>query len=103
MFIRVSYMHPKAGNEDRLREILQGLSAFYRTQPGYLSGYLLEPYASATDAGKRFGRVGLWEDEHAAERAAQDAHSMALRSELARIVEEDSHRELTFEGRPDDE
>jgi quinol monooxygenase YgiN len=103
MFIRVSYMHPKTGNEQRLREVLKDLSMFYRQQPGYLGGYILDPYASAADAGKRFGRVGLWEDEHAAERAAQQDHSMALRSELARIVEEDSHRELTFEGRPDDQ
>jgi len=101
MFVRISYMHPKSGNEARVREILQELSSFYHSQPGYQSGYLLDPYEGARSAATRLGRVGIWDSEDAAEHAGQQEHSMALRAELTRIVEEDSHTELTFFGRPD--
>ncbi len=101
MFVRISYMHPKEGQEGRLKDILQKLSAYYHDQPGYQGGYILNPYEHAEDPGRRWGRVGLWSSEDAAERAAQTEHSMALRSELARIVEEDTHYEFSFEGSPD--
>lgn len=103
MFVRISYMHPKEGQEQRLKDVLQKLSTFYREQPGYLGGYILNPYEHAPQAEKRWGRVGVWESEDAAERAAQVEHTMALRSEIGRIVEEDSHNEFTFEGTPDNQ
>ena len=101
MFIRISYMHPKDGQEARLKELLQKLSTFYREQSGYQGGYILNPYDKAPVGERRWGRVGLWDSEDAAEHAAQAEHSMALRSELTRVVEEDSHYEFTFEGTPD--
>ena len=101
MFVRISYMHPKEGQEARLKELLQKLSAYYREQPGYQGGYILNPYEGAPADERRWGRVGIWETEDAAEHAAQAEHSMALRSELTRAVEEDSHYEFTFEGTPD--
>jgi len=101
MFVRISYMHPKEGQEARLKDILQQLSAFYHDQKGYQGGYILNPYEGAADDVRRWGRVGLWASEDDAEHAAQTEHSMALRSELARIVEEDSHYEFSFEGSPD--
>jgi len=101
MFIRISYMHPKEGQEARLKENLQQLSDHYRKQPGYQGGYILNPYLKASGEDRRWGRVGLWDNEDSAERAAQADHSMALRSELSRIVEEDTHYEFSFEGTPD--
>ena len=101
MFVRISYMHPKEGQEARLRELLQKLSAYYREQSGYQGGYILNPYAGAAAEDRRWGRVGFWESVEVAEHAAQAEHSMALRSELSRIVEEDSHYEFTFEGTVD--
>ena len=101
MFVRISYMHPKEGQEDRLKGILRDLSAFYREQSGYQGGWVLNPYEKARAEDRRWGRVGIWESEDAAEHAAQTAHSMALCSELARIVVEDSHYELSFEGTTD--
>jgi heme-degrading monooxygenase HmoA len=94
-------MHPKEGQEARLKELLQKLSTHYHEQPGYQSGYILNPYSGAPNDDRRWGRVGLWDSEDAAEHAAQTEHSMALRSELSRIVAEDSHFEFTFEGTPD--
>ncbi|MGE3961774.1 MAG: hypothetical protein AB7F65_08855 [Dehalococcoidia bacterium] len=101
MFVRVSYMHPKEGQEDRLKDILHKLSDHYHDQPGYEGGWILNPYAKAKAEDRRWGRVGLWATDDAAEHAAQTEHSMALRSELARIVVEDSHYELSFEGTAD--
>lgn len=101
MFVRVSHMHPKEGQEARLTELLKQLSAFYREQSGYQGGYILGPYEGAEPEDRRWGRVGLWESSHAAEHAAQQEHSMALRAELTRVVEEDSHFEYSFEGTPD--
>lgn len=101
MFVRISYMHPKEGQEARLKDLLLKLSAYYREQSGYQGGYILYPYEHAQVKDRRWGRVGVWDTEDAAEHAAQAEHSLALRSELARIVVEDSHSELTFEGTPD--
>ena len=101
MFVRISYMHPKEGQQARLQELLQKLSAYYREQEGYEGGYILNPYAGAETEDRRWGRVGFWATADNAEHAAQTEHSMALRSELARIVEEDTHYEFTFEGTPD--
>lgn len=39
MFVRISYMHPKEGQQARLQELLQKLSAYYRDQDGYEGGY----------------------------------------------------------------
>lgn len=101
MFVRISYMHPKEGQEARLRELLQNLSDLYHAQPGYRGGYILNPYEGAEAEDRRWGRVGVWESEEAAEHAAQTAPSLAMRAELLRIVEEDTHLELTFEGTED--
>jgi heme-degrading monooxygenase HmoA len=101
MFVRVSHMKPKQGQQKRLIELLDKLSAYYHEQPGYISGYILSPYEGAGGDAMRWGRVGLWETVSGAEEAAQQEHAMALRAELTRIVEEDSHYELTFQGAPD--
>lgn len=102
LFVRVSHMKPKQGQQQRLIELLDKLSAYYREQPGYISGYILSPYEGAGDDVMRWGRVGLWETAGSAEDAAQQEHAMALRAELTRIVEEDSHYELTFQGESDE-
>lgn len=101
MFIRVSHMVAKAGQEARLGEVLRKLSAFYHEQAGYETGYILSPYPEAGEAAHRHGRVGVWASQQAAEDAAQAQHAMALRAELSRIVEEDSHYEYSFSGEPD--
>ncbi len=101
MFVRVSHMTPKDGQENHLTEVLTKLSAFYREQPGYIGGYILSPYPSAPADARRFGRVGSWESQDAAEDAAQQQHAMALRAELSRMVEEDSHYEFSFNAQPD--
>jgi hypothetical protein len=52
------------------------------------------------DGSGRIGRIGIWEQEDDAERAAQSQHDLALRSELNIVIEEDSHEEYSFNGVP---
>jgi hypothetical protein len=98
-YVRVSHMVPRAGQEAAVEDILRKLSAFYPAQPGYITGWILTPHEHT--ATRRLGRVGVWATEDDAERAAQASHALALRSELMRVVEEDSHQELSFQGEPD--
>jgi len=95
-FVRVTYVVPRDGQVDRVREQLTKISAFFAEQPGYIEGYLLLPHEGASPPA--LGRFGVWESDKAAEDAAQAEHGMALRSELLRLIVEESHLELTFEG-----
>ena len=92
-YIRVSLMQPKRGQEQRVRDLLGQLIEFYESREGYITGYRL-----SHDETGRVGRIGIWESEDLAERAAVDTHDMALRSELSRVVEDGTHEELSFQG-----
>ena len=98
-YIRVSYMVPRPSQDGHVAEVLEKLSRHYLERPGYIQGYYLQPHPEA--APPRFGRVGIWESARAAEDAAQHEDIMALRAELIRLVDEDSHIELTFIGDAD--
>ena len=98
-FVRVTYVVPREGQVDRVQEQLKKLSEYYATQPGYIEGYLLMPHPMADPPA--MGRFGAWESDRAAEDAAQAEHGMALRAELLRLIQEDSHLELTFNGERD--
>jgi hypothetical protein len=93
-YVRISLMHPKAGQEEALNSLLDRLVEYYEQQPGYLTGYRLKNI----DGSGRVGRLGVWEHANDAERAAQTDHDLALRSELNMLVAEDSHEEYSFEG-----
>lgn len=99
VYVRVSHMIPRAGQEARVLEILERLSAHYASQPGYVAGWRLDPHEGADPI--RMGRVGVWATEEEAEQAAQTDRAMSLRAELIRLVDEDSHLELSFQGTPD--
>ncbi|MDA0301329.1 MAG: hypothetical protein O2822_02280 [Chloroflexi bacterium] len=95
-FVRVTYVVPRDGQVERVRDQLKKLSDYYATQPGYIEGYLLNPHPMANPPA--MGRFGVWESDKVAEDAAQTQHAMAPRAELLRLIDEDSHLELTFEG-----
>ena len=98
-FVRLTYVVPLPGQRQRVRDQLQKLSDYFAAQPGYLGGYLLLPTPNAVV--EAHGRVGVWESDHAADSAAQTEHGMALRGELLRLINEDSHLEYTFIGEAD--
>jgi quinol monooxygenase YgiN len=87
-------MLPKRGQANELDSLLDKLVDYYSEQPGFITGYRLKDI----DGSGRVGRLGVWEDEHAAEAAAQSDHDLALRSQLNMVVDEDTHEEYSFEG-----
>ena len=98
-YVRIAQMISRPGREAEVEEILKKLSQYYVQQRGYVAGYHLTPHS---DAGMtRHGRVGIWESEIAAQTAAQTEHSLALRAQLLRVIDEDTHQELSFQGTPD--
>ncbi len=98
-YIRIAQMISRPGREAEVEEILKKLSEYYPKQRGYMAGYALTPHSEGNMT--RHGRVGIWESEMAAQTAAQTEHHLALRAQLLRVVDEDTHMELSFEGRPD--
>ena len=48
-FVRVTYVVPREGQVERVREQLKKLSDYYATQPGYIEGYLLNPHVKVVD------------------------------------------------------
>ena len=91
-YIRISLMTPKDGAEQQLAAIMDDLLAFYARQQGYLAGYKL----LSADEDEQIGRVTIWEDEDAADATAQMAHVLSKRSEIAPLIEEDSHQERSY-------
>jgi heme-degrading monooxygenase HmoA len=91
-YVRVSLMRPRAGEEERVRELIDRLVSFFSTQPGFLSGYRLEP----VEPDGYMGRIGVWETAEQADRAAQANLDLALRSQMNMSLEE--HLEYSFHG-----
>jgi hypothetical protein len=85
-------MRARPGEEARVRELLDSLVAYYAQQPGFIKGYRLE----ATGPDGSFGRIGIWEREEDAERAAQTDRDLALRSQLNMSLLD--HAEHAFNG-----
>lgn len=97
IYLRLSLMRAKPGEEAHVSEILDELIRFYSTRSGYVEGYTLVE----SDPGQEVGRLTLWRSEADAEHVASMDHVMALRAELIRVVEAGSHLEKSFraEGR----
>ena len=96
VYVRLSLVRPKTGQESRVSDILNDLVGFYANQPGYLQGYTLV----TTAPGSEVGRLTLWRSEHDAEATASAQHVMSQRSELLRLVEGGSHIERSFTAEP---
>ncbi len=86
-YVRITTMIARTGQEQRLEQLLRDLSALYAKQPGYVLGYMLTPHDDANP--RRYGRVGVWQDERSATNAAQHEHALSVRSELLRILVEE--------------
>ena len=90
VYVRLSLAKPRPGHETQVAKMDQDLMRFFATQPGYLHGYQIT--AGDSMAG-RLGRLTLWRSEQDADRAAQTAHVLAVRSELLMLVEDGEHVE----------
>lgn len=95
-YVRIAQMISRPGHEAEVEEVLKKLSQYYVQQRGYTTGYHLTSHSEGNMT--RHGRVGIWESEMAAQTAAQTEHHMALRGQLLRLIDEDTHLELSFQG-----
>ena len=77
-YVRLSIVHPHRAEEARVEEIMRKLAEAARDTPGCTLSYVLK----AHDQSGEIGRVSIYEDEAAADRAANGQHVLALSSEL---------------------
>lgn len=92
LYIRISLMKPKRGQEREVASMMDDLVAFYREQDGFVDGFKL----MAADEMGDIGRVTVWKSEAAADATAQMEHVLSVRSRLNPLVEEGSHDERSF-------
>jgi len=90
VYVRLSLAKPRPGSEDKVAKIDDELMRFFASQPGYLHGYRITGGDSVVG---RIGRLTLWRSDQDADRAAQTAHVLAVRSELLLVIEEQAHIE----------
>ena len=90
--LRATIVHPRSGQIDAALGIFQELDRHLATQPGFIESYELENNV----AGKTLGRVGVWESREAVDHAANDHHTLAVRSRLLSQCHGDC-QELIFE------
>ncbi|MEX2246717.1 MAG: hypothetical protein WEC75_08510 [Dehalococcoidia bacterium] len=92
LFVRLSLMRAKAGQENDVAEIEDDLVAFYRGCQGFVAGYKLK----AADEVGDIGRVTVWRSGEDADAAAQTQHVLSRRSELIPLVVEGTDAERSF-------
>lgn len=95
LYVRLSLVQAKPGNEAAVAKIEDDLMAFFTKQPGYVRGYQIV----GGDSEGRVGRLTLWESDSAADLAAQTPHVLAQRSELILLIEGDVHVEDSWAAR----
>jgi quinol monooxygenase YgiN len=91
-YVRLTLVQPRAGERDRVEEFLRRLSVLTATQDGCIESYLLHPQPESDE----IGRIAIYEDAAAADRAANSDPIMALRSQMDLYVDARSHLERAF-------
>jgi quinol monooxygenase YgiN len=86
-------MRPMTGHEAEVESLNRELVAYYRRFPGCLAAYFVQ----AADGSGELGRVSIWEREEDADRAANDDHSLALRSRLHLLIQP-GHQDRSFQA-----
>jgi hypothetical protein len=95
MFVRLSLSKPRAESREEALDIENHLLLHFADLSGFVSGYCLQNP-------EYVGRVTVWENQDAADKAAIDSHTMASRSRLIalQLATEQDTLELSFEGSP---
>ena len=90
--LRATIVHPKSGEVAAATQILHELDRHLSGLPGFIESYELENDVKD----EALGRVGIWESREATDHAANDTHTLAVRSRLLRLCHDDC-QELIFE------
>jgi hypothetical protein len=91
-YVRISIVKASRGNADRVEKLVRDLAGNASRQPGCQQSLVLR----ADDGSGELGRIAIYDSERSAANAANDAHHMALRSELHLAIEP-GHIERSFE------
>jgi hypothetical protein len=104
MYVRLSLMTPRHGQDRTVAEMMDALVDYYARQPGFIAGYkVLSAEDGGGDAGRVLGRITVWRSMEEADAVAQSNHVMSLRSDLMPSIEEGSHEERGFHATGQDE
>ena len=98
VFIRMSLMTPRPGQEEKLADLLDQLVHYFHGKPGFVAAYRLSPDRHLRE--ERAGRISIWESEEDANRMSSDDHDLALQAEIKLLAVETTHEEHSFVGTP---
>ncbi len=90
-YVRLSIAQPVRGQAERVERIMRELADAAGKSTGCSASYVLK---SRDDSGE-IARIAIYDDDTAADSAANDDHIMALRSELHLHIEP-GHTERSF-------
>ena len=91
-YVRISIVRPMRGQSERVETLMRQLAESVAKHEGCTQSMLLQ----SDDAGE-LARVAVYTDAQASAATANDAHIMALRSELHLVIEP-GHVERSFES-----
>lgn len=76
--VRTTVVRPLPGREQKVAELLDELGAYLAQQPGFVAAYEL-----GDEEDKEIqGHISVWSSREAADRAASQVHTIALRARL---------------------
>ncbi len=84
-YIRISILRPHDHDRAEVLRLVEALNTHVQGQPGFIQGHVLRP---DDDTGEIW-RYSYWQSEKDADRAAQDTHNMALRSQIMQLLNND--------------
>ena len=96
VFIRMSLMTPRSGQEEALTDLLDRLVQDFQDKPGYIAAYRISSDPHSTE--NRVGRISIWESESDANRMSSDQHDLALQAEIKLLAVDTTHEEHSFIG-----
>ena len=85
--LRSTLIHPKNGATGALHGLLDELDGYLSKQPGFVESYELETTGS-------LGRISIWESREAADHAATQPHTIAVRSRIHRFSQPDLREQI---------
>ena len=85
--IRTTILTPREGSAEDVASLLRELGEYLSKEPGFIEAYAFK------DDGK-LGRVSVWESREAADHAANQVHTIALRARIHAVTLPDRQERL---------
>ncbi|MGD9935171.1 MAG: hypothetical protein AB7T37_15860 [Dehalococcoidia bacterium] len=92
-YVRISIVRPHRGQAERAEKLMRDLADSVAKHEGCTQSLFLK----ADDGTGEMARIAVYTDVHASAVTANDAHIMAIRSELHLVIEP-GHIERSFES-----